>query len=74
MFNTIILLAEPAEQPVLATLLRRHNPKLAVRAVASIEEIDALKAGTADARETGRICDAGRGAEADSRCAGVRRL
>ena len=43
MFNTIILLAEPAEQAVLATLLRRHNPKLAVRTVASIEEIDALK-------------------------------
>jgi len=43
MFNTIIVLAEPAEQPVLATLLRRHNPKLAVRTVASVEEIDALK-------------------------------
>jgi methionyl-tRNA formyltransferase len=43
MFNTIILLAETSEQGMLATLLRQHNPKLAVRAVASIEEIDALK-------------------------------
>ena len=42
MFNTIILLAEPAEQSLLATCLRRQNPKLTVRAVASIEEIDAL--------------------------------
>jgi methionyl-tRNA formyltransferase len=42
MFDTIILLAGEAEQKILASLLRQHNPHLAVSAVSSLAAIDAL--------------------------------
>jgi methionyl-tRNA formyltransferase len=43
MFDTIILLTEPAEQDALALLLRRHNPQLTIRAVTSLPQFDTLE-------------------------------
>jgi methionyl-tRNA formyltransferase len=42
MFDTIILLCEPAEQTVLASVLRRHNPRLNVHTAATLADLDAL--------------------------------
>jgi methionyl-tRNA formyltransferase len=42
MFDTIIVLAGAAEQPALATILRRHNPLLDIRCAATLAELDAL--------------------------------
>ena len=45
MFDTIILLTGPAEQTVLASVLRRNNPQLTIRMAASRADIDALEPG-----------------------------
>lgn len=42
MFDTIVLLAGAAEQEILASLLRQHNPQLAITAASTLAEIDAL--------------------------------
>jgi len=41
MFDTIILLTGPAEQPVLGDALRRHNPRLSVRAALTLDDLQA---------------------------------
>jgi methionyl-tRNA formyltransferase len=43
MFDTIILLTGPAEQPVLSAVLRRENPRLTVRAVATLAELQSIE-------------------------------
>jgi len=42
MFDTIILLTGPAEQPVLAEVLRRHNARLTVQCVETLADIEAI--------------------------------
>jgi methionyl-tRNA formyltransferase len=42
MFDTIILLAGPVEQPTLTAVLRGHNPQLDVRPAKSLAELDAI--------------------------------
>ncbi len=42
MFDTIILLTGPTEQAVLASVLRKANPRLTVLAAAALADIDAL--------------------------------
>jgi methionyl-tRNA formyltransferase len=42
MLDTIVLLTGPVEQPVLGSILRRHNPALAIRPAATLAEIVAL--------------------------------
>jgi methionyl-tRNA formyltransferase len=42
LFDTVILLTGPAEQPGLAAALRGHNPQLIVHAAASLAELQAL--------------------------------
>jgi methionyl-tRNA formyltransferase len=43
MFNTVILLTGPAEQPTLSALLRQHNPHLNIHVVATLAELEAIK-------------------------------
>jgi methionyl-tRNA formyltransferase len=45
MFDTIILLTGPAEQPILAEVLRRQNPRLTVHAVETLPALEALDPG-----------------------------
>jgi methionyl-tRNA formyltransferase len=42
MFDAILLLTGPAEQAVLAPVLRRHNPRLAIEPIATAEELCAV--------------------------------
>jgi methionyl-tRNA formyltransferase len=42
MLDTIILLTGPVEQPVLTSILQRHNPLLQVRSVATPADVTAL--------------------------------
>jgi methionyl-tRNA formyltransferase len=43
MFDTIIVLAGPAEQSALATLLKNYNPLLDVRGTVTLAELDAIE-------------------------------
>jgi methionyl-tRNA formyltransferase len=43
MFDTIILLTGPVEAPVLAAVLRNHNPQLAICPVKSLAELEAFE-------------------------------
>jgi methionyl-tRNA formyltransferase len=45
MFDTIILLTGPAEQPILAEVLRRQNSRLTVHAVETLPALEALDPG-----------------------------
>jgi methionyl-tRNA formyltransferase len=45
MFDTIILLTGEVEQPALSSLLRRHNPQLAVLPVERLEDLAAITTG-----------------------------
>jgi methionyl-tRNA formyltransferase len=42
MFDTIILLTGPVEEAVLTQVLRRHNPRLGIRPVKSLDELEAI--------------------------------
>src|ERR1700680_1920197 len=42
MFDTIILLTGPVEQPILAEVLRRNNPQLTVCGVETLPDLEAL--------------------------------
>ena len=43
MFDTIILMSGPAEQPALSSALRDHNPRLTIHPAASLADLDALQ-------------------------------
>jgi methionyl-tRNA formyltransferase len=43
MLDTIILVADSVEQPVLTSVLQRHNPLLTVRSVATLADVTALE-------------------------------
>src|ERR1039457_5396275 len=42
MFDTIILLTGPVEEAALTQVLRRHNPRLGIRPVKSLDELEAI--------------------------------
>src|ERR1019366_10556619 len=42
MFDSIVLLTGPVEEAALTQVLRRHNPRLGIRPVKSLDELEAI--------------------------------
>ena len=58
MFDTIILLAGPAEQGPLGLVLREHNPRLTIQPIGTKEEFAALDQDVSRSRAADRVLDA----------------